>query len=418
MKTFLIRSIAALTTLATASIPSSFITAAELRDTTKVATKTKVVTSGRDQLSLTSDVRLMIDPQTGELLQTTRGEISVTGTSSDDDPSETQQTAPEAPAELPYDFFNPTDDGTSTLNAYFLSQLSMGVYGTALNEADFKQDLIDTFESQGIPGDNIDVFMDPVLGTELAVFTIGEATVFSFRGTSGEGTVVPDMDQEIDLMDKPILVKVNNKECRIHEGFWISSDIAFNWVLERAMEAHLAGQRIFLTGHSLGGAKATVTAFRLFYDHQIPLQGLQTFGSPKVGDITFRTQFSDPGPDGIKLAEITERFVVIGDPATTFPNKEYISLNPFKQMVVYYEHVGNVHNMFSIDGDQEFEIGFDSGEVFFIPLPSQWVAFLSGVGEHMWYDDALLYEVLDDSAYTEIAELIEDHESVVQPPPN
>jgi len=106
---------------------------------------------------------------------------------------------------------------------------------------------------------------------------------------------------------------------------------------------------------------------------------------------------------------------VIGDPATTFPDKEFqLGPGPWK---VKYAHVGHTHNIFPVNGNAgTFEMMPNSGEIFFIPTPSQWIGFLTGAGssEHMWYDDALLDEVINDDNYLEIKELILEHESVVQ----
>jgi|GEM_PF-1837642 len=85
---------------------------------------------------------------------------------------------------------------------------------------------------------------------------------------------------------------------------------------------------IWLTGHSLGGALATVAAFRLT-NLGIPVSGLITFGSPKVGNDVFasylerrlksqkalfssmRFQFEN---DGVTRVPITKRWKHVGRP--------------------------------------------------------------------------------------------------------
>lgn len=370
----------------------------------------------RESLNLASEIEIMIDPRTGEVITSSGRTSSSTGsqTNSNDEP-----TASSEPVYRPYDFFDPQDTGTSSLNSYFLAQLSMGVYSTALTETDFERDLIFRFEPQGILEDNIAVRMHMVSGAEAAAFRIGDATVIAFRGTSAEGTQVPDADAESDLLDVPIKISVNNKECRVHQGFWESTDSIYDWVENIARSAHNAGRKVFLTGHSLGGARATVAAFRLHYEDNIPVQSLQTFGSPKVGDANFRAMFFNHGAGGVRLVDVTERFVVLGDPATTFPDKESIWDDQWKlPVVVYYEHVGNTHNILPLTGtnSSHYDIMFDSGEIFFVPTASQWIGFLSGAGdnEHMLYDDALLHEVINDPAYIELKDMLIEHESVEQ----
>lgn len=63
-----------------------------------------------------------------------------------------------------------------------------------------------------------------------------------------------------------------------------------------------------------------------------------------------------------------------------------------------------------------FDIAFDSGEIFYIPTASQWYGFATGVGdnEHILYDDALLNAVTSDPDYIEIKDLLIEHASVEQ----
>ncbi len=398
------------------AILSPTASAAERRDLENSKESTQKI----DSIATVNDLirvtgRVIYDPRTGEtryVEDTSKPSAGSRGgnTDSGESPEETVEI-------LPFDLFFADDDGTSTLNSYFLSQLSMGVYGKADTEEGFRDEMIALFEPQGIKSWNIHVKMDHDSGSEVAVFDIGDATVIAFRGTSGEGTTNPGVDQEVDLLDVPLKLKLNEKECRIHQGFWDSTDAVYDWVFDQALSAHISGQKIFLTGHSLGAAKATVAAVRLHYEDGIPVQSLQTFGSPKVGDKDFRSLCADIGTDGVKLAEVTQRFVVLGDPATTFPEKEAIGFNLLGPIWVFYHHVGITHTIHPLNADSStFEIWFDSGEIGFTPYPWQWAAFLTGKGdsEHMWYDDALLEEVVDDPTLIEFKDLIVEHASVVQ----
>jgi pimeloyl-ACP methyl ester carboxylesterase len=70
---------------------------------------------------------------------------------------------------------------------------------------------------------------------------------------------------------------------RVHAGFAAALNSAFAQVAETIFDAHCAGKRIWLTGHSLGGALALLCARQLIK----PLAGCYTFGQPRVGDATF-----------------------------------------------------------------------------------------------------------------------------------
>ncbi|MEM9387025.1 MAG: hypothetical protein AAGA68_18325 [Pseudomonadota bacterium] len=79
-------------------------------------------------------------------------------------------------------------------------------------------------------------------------------------------------------------------EARVHEGF---QDALFPVMLQvsRLLHEHLqAGRRLWVTGHSLGGALAVLLAGMLLED-KIPLAGLYTFGAPRVGNRRFQQAF-------------------------------------------------------------------------------------------------------------------------------
>lgn len=53
-------------------------------------------------------------------------------------------------------------------------------------------------------------------------------------------------------------------------------------MLDKLKEVHSKSPRpIFVTGHSLGAALATIAAARLAVDHDLPLKALYTVGSPR-----------------------------------------------------------------------------------------------------------------------------------------
>jgi len=53
--------------------------------------------------------------------------------------------------------------------------------------------------------------------------------------------------------------------------------------------------QLVINGHSLGGAVATLFAMQMFVDYGISSTHLVTFGSPRVGDATFRNLFTGSG---------------------------------------------------------------------------------------------------------------------------
>ena len=67
-----------------------------------------------------------------------------------------------------------------------------------------------------------------------------------------------------------------------HRGFWNSVDDVWEPLFNRYMELRRDKKRpLFLTGHSLGGAMATIAAARLIH-RDLPFTSVYTFGQPRA----------------------------------------------------------------------------------------------------------------------------------------
>lgn len=102
--------------------------------------------------------------------------------------------------------------------------------------------------------------------------------VLSFRGS--EQLTLPSW-----ITDSVVrLVACDDYEGGVHLGF--SSVLQHCWErIERLLEV-TRDRPLFLTGHSMGGALAVLTAYRLTRQGRPPV-GVYTFGSPKVGNAVF-----------------------------------------------------------------------------------------------------------------------------------
>ncbi|HSU67742.1 MAG TPA: lipase family protein, partial [Tepidisphaeraceae bacterium] len=65
------------------------------------------------------------------------------------------------------------------------------------------------------------------------------------------------------------------------------------WPLISAKLPHTSSARVWVTGHSLGGAMATLAALRLATEG-LDVRGVYTFGSPRVGNDEFYAKYSVP----------------------------------------------------------------------------------------------------------------------------
>jgi len=109
--------------------------------------------------------------------------------------------------------------------------------------------------------------------------------VLAFRGS--DPVTLPNW-----LTDAVVrLVERDEYDGRVHLGF--SSVLKRSWKKVEQVLDEAANKPLFLTGHSLGGALAVLTACRLAKLGSPPV-ATYTFGSPRVGDRAFCAGYSLP----------------------------------------------------------------------------------------------------------------------------
>jgi pimeloyl-ACP methyl ester carboxylesterase len=87
------------------------------------------------------------------------------------------------------------------------------------------------------------------------------------------------------------LVERQEYDGRVHRGF--SSALKQTWKKIEPILQQAAGKPLFLTGHSMGGALAVLTACRLAKLGRPPV-AIYTYGSPRVGDRVFSARYTLP----------------------------------------------------------------------------------------------------------------------------
>ena len=137
-------------------------------------------------------------------------------------------------------------------------------------------------------------------GTQAILLENEEYVFLGFRGT--EATSIKDIKADANA-----IIKDCKSGGKIHSGF----DEAFN---ELAIEiqsflnnSEYSNKPLFITGHSLGGALATVATKKL--KHKGGIAACYTFGSPRVGDAEWTTKIKTP----------IYRLVNAADPVTMLP---------------------------------------------------------------------------------------------------
>ena len=288
-----------------------------------------------------------------------------------------------------YDNFNACPTQHSIVNSYLLCRLSMGIYTSSMNEYQLRNDLEEMYEPLGLTVKY--VFMNPWTGTEGAVFTNDNVVIVVFRGTSSAGTpyyTVP-ADYLGDADDDMRYVTVAGKSFYVHKGFWHNVDSEYHGIRNIVRHEYNEGKSVFVTGHSLGGANATLMALRLHYESDIDVEGLVTFGAPKVGDSGMKATCQGDNKNGKELEDATTRWCVHGDPAPTFWQKALVwSWGAKKYFWNYYTHFGTVNRAYR-QSDGSYNVYYNTS------TSQSYNSIWNLWDEHMAYEDATEAELIE-----------------------
>jgi triacylglycerol lipase len=101
------------------------------------------------------------------------------------------------------------------------------------------------------------------------------------------------------LTDFKIHLRRDNHGNRIHEGFTAALNLIWGSLEARVKEvtARNKSMRVWLTGHSLGAALATLAGYRASVNSSFDVHAVYTYGSPRVGDEGFKNHFVTSGLD-------------------------------------------------------------------------------------------------------------------------
>lgn len=167
--------------------------------------------------------------------------------------------------------FDPTEQGLSRANAYWLGRAAALAYE---GHAKITKELASWGMTEHLFVDAGD--------TEGFLATDGRCVLLAFRGT--EATRINDWFTDLKIG------QVRGPVGEVHRGFRDALELAWPAV-DGWLAKHAARVPLFITGHSLGGALAVLaTAKRRLRGGNaapLPVQGLYTFGQPRVGDGRF-----------------------------------------------------------------------------------------------------------------------------------
>ncbi|MBL7130891.1 MAG: lipase family protein [Candidatus Omnitrophica bacterium] len=160
--------------------------------------------------------------------------------------------------------------------------------------------------------------------TEAFVAVRKNIIILAFRGTQTK------TDWQTDFNIK--LVK--SKAGRVHRGFKNALSYVWKDIKHTIRLFQNARQTLWVTGHSLGGALATLAVDRLT-DEGFDIHGLYTFGQPRVGDRVFARRFNR------KIKHHAFRFVNDEDIVTRVPPRAF----GYRHIgtVRYFDYKGTLH---------------------------------------------------------------------------
>ncbi|MDH3769777.1 MAG: hypothetical protein OET79_02155, partial [Nitrospirota bacterium] len=231
---------------------------------------------------------------------------------------------------------NPEDH--SFVNAYLLAFTSWFVYEPDLVPCPFPKDcwpewqraFRDLFGKGGMS--RFQFIKEPLTNTQVSVMSNNQVVVVVFRGSEKNLQDWLQTDANFPLIPAPQW----GAGVMVHNGF----NGAMRAVVTRvrsAIQAQNPGgsKRVWLTGHSLGGALAFLHAQALTRETSIQIQGVHTYGAPRVGNPLWNRAYQS------RLGNKTQRWNNNADfvPLLVHP------VGTQTQQTLSYQHVGLIHNI-------------------------------------------------------------------------
>ncbi len=168
--------------------------------------------------------------------------------------------------------FDPNAIGYSALNASWLSQCA----GLAYQPHNAVKEIAEEWEF-------IQCHFFDISDSQGFLIASDDLIVLAFRGT--EPSCLRDWMTDARLLQ----VKGCGKGL-VHRGFLAGLDCIWRDLATKLVEFRTQEQPLLITGHSLGAALATLAAAR-FQEKGQTVNGLYTFGSPRVGNEEFAKWF-------------------------------------------------------------------------------------------------------------------------------
>jgi len=124
-----------------------------------------------------------------------------------------------------------------------------------------------------------------------------DSIVLAFRGTLPPTSfnIPPQVrDWMQDFLVEPVVEPGSLPNgMKVHGGFWNAVDSLWPQMLQalRVLLASDVQRKLYITGHSKGGAMGAIAAARLFFEEKIVAAGLYMYAAPRAGNSIFVSGF-------------------------------------------------------------------------------------------------------------------------------
>ncbi|MCB9033784.1 MAG: lipase family protein [Chitinophagales bacterium] len=181
---------------------------------------------------------------------------------------------------------------SDSVTAYLLALCNYYTYPDLLQVQDYKSstELIDSlmfkFKAYGV--DTCYYLENKLTSTNIVIFESDNSLIISFRGSENKGGLKNWYKDWMKTdLDATMTAVADWDSVYLHQGFVNAFFSIKDSLIEMLDSINQYHKKIYLTGHSLGGALAIVAATDFAINH-IGFEAVYTYGSPRVGGTAFK----------------------------------------------------------------------------------------------------------------------------------
>jgi len=189
------------------------------------------------------------------------------------------------------------------------------------------QTLLDRMAYYGLPSATVDeiAVLNPALMIVATAHFVrsecGRVGILSFRGTEPTNLINWLTDSDVEPRNFTGTGSVHRGFYENLQAIWDDISTALVHAVETPSGARAPLQKLYVTGHSLGGAMAVLAAAKIIRDEpssvERALAGIYTFGQPAVGDTEFASYYRPRFGDRLYRHEYAFDLVPRLPPAST-----------------------------------------------------------------------------------------------------